>query len=106
MRGFYCAHASSASLISSSTFGSSIVAGVAHSSWSAIFFIVPRRILPERVLGSRLYWDTCILSHFRSTRPEPEGARRADDAPVYVKSALSAGASGCVSKSTRSTRPC
>src|SRR5580698_2495706 len=45
--------ASSASLISSSTFGSSIVAGVTQGSRSAIFFIVPRRILPERVFGRR-----------------------------------------------------
>ena len=49
----YRARASSASAISSSAFGSSIVAGVVQASWSAIFFIVPRRILPERVFGRR-----------------------------------------------------
>src|SRR5208282_5354674 len=55
------ARASSTAAISSSAFGSSIVAGVAHSSWSAIFFIVPRRILPERVFGSRVT-TTAILN--------------------------------------------
>jgi hypothetical protein len=30
-----------------------MVAGMVHGSWSAIFFMVPRRILPERVLGRR-----------------------------------------------------
>src|SRR4051812_11684803 len=43
----------SASPISSSTLGSSIVAGMVHSSPSAIFLMVPRRIFPERVFGSR-----------------------------------------------------
>src|SRR3981081_2438622 len=43
----------SASPISSNTFGSSMVAGIAHWSPSAIFLVVPRRILPERVFGSR-----------------------------------------------------
>src|SRR5882762_9333448 len=43
----------SASPISSNTFGSSMVAGIAHGSPSAIFLMVPRRILPERVFGSR-----------------------------------------------------
>ena len=43
----------SAPPISSSTFGSSIVAGMVQLSPSAIFFMVPRRILPERVFGSR-----------------------------------------------------
>src|SRR6202022_1414354 len=43
----------SASPISSSTLGSSIVAGMAHASPSAIFLMVPRRIFPERVFGSR-----------------------------------------------------
>jgi hypothetical protein len=36
--------ARSAAPISSSTAGSSIVAGIAQGSWSAIFFSVPRRI--------------------------------------------------------------
>ena len=43
----------SASPISSRTIGSSMVAGIDHASPSAIFFMVPRRILPERVLGRR-----------------------------------------------------
>ena len=30
-----------------------MVAGIFHSSPSAIFFMVPRRIFPERVFGSR-----------------------------------------------------
>src|SRR6185436_21063575 len=33
--------------------GSSIVAGILYSSESAIFCMMPRRIFPERVLGSR-----------------------------------------------------
>jgi hypothetical protein len=37
----------------SRTAGSSMVAGMDHGSPSAIFFMVPRRILPERVLGRR-----------------------------------------------------
>ena len=36
------------------TAGSSIVAGMVHGSPSAIFLMVPRRILPERVFGRRL----------------------------------------------------
>src|SRR5216684_4523147 len=32
--------------------GSSIVAGIEYSTPSAIFFIVPRRIFPDRVFGS------------------------------------------------------
>src|SRR5215208_5021641 len=39
--------------ISSNMVGSSIVAGIFHASPSAIFRMVPRRIFPERVLGSR-----------------------------------------------------
>jgi len=39
--------------------GSSIVAGMIHGSPSAIFFIVPRRTLPERVFGSL---ETVIVS--------------------------------------------
>src|SRR5262249_50080551 len=39
--------------ISSRMTGSSIVARTFHGSPSAIFFIVPRRILPERVFGNR-----------------------------------------------------
>src|SRR4051794_18382934 len=39
--------------ISSRIEGSSIVAGAVHGTPSAIFFTVPRTILPERVLGSR-----------------------------------------------------
>src|SRR5205823_6704878 len=42
-----------AAVISSRTAGSSIVGGTRYSIPSAIFLIVPRRILPERVLGSR-----------------------------------------------------
>jgi hypothetical protein len=42
-----------ASPISSRIAGSSMVAGIFQSSPSAIFCMVPRRILPERVLGSR-----------------------------------------------------
>ena len=45
---------------SSSTVGSSIVAGMRHSSPSAILRIVPRRILPERVFGSALTMRTCL----------------------------------------------
>src|SRR5581483_9950766 len=41
----------SASPISSSTLGSSMVAGMVQGSPSAIFLMVPRRILPERVFG-------------------------------------------------------
>ena len=43
----------SAPPISSRIAGSSIVAGIVQGSPSAIFFMVPRRILPERVFGSR-----------------------------------------------------
>src|SRR6202163_1064841 len=43
----------SASPISSSTLGSSMVAGIVHGSPSAIFLMVPRKIFPERVFGSR-----------------------------------------------------
>src|SRR6202000_18287 len=43
----------SASPISSSTLGSSMVAGMVQDSPSAIFLMVPRRILPERVFGKR-----------------------------------------------------
>src|SRR6202023_342357 len=39
--------------ISSRTTGSSMVAGMAQGSPSAIFFIVPRRIFPARVFGRR-----------------------------------------------------
>jgi hypothetical protein len=39
--------------ISSRIAGSSIVAGMVQGSPSAVFFMVPRRILPERVFGSR-----------------------------------------------------
>src|ERR1700748_1610115 len=38
--------------ISSSTFGSSMVAGMVQGSPSAIFLMVPRRILRGRVLGN------------------------------------------------------
>src|SRR5690606_30397748 len=41
----------SAAVISSRIAGSSMVAGMLHDSRSAIFFMVPRRILPERVFG-------------------------------------------------------
>ena len=34
-----------------------MVAGIAHCSPSAIFLMVPRRILPERVFGSRAHGD-------------------------------------------------
>ena len=43
----------SAFAISSRIAGSSIVAGMVQGSPSAIFFMVPRRILPDRVFGSR-----------------------------------------------------
>src|SRR5262249_46530588 len=43
----------SAAPISSRMTGSSMVAGMLHGCSSAIFFMVPRRILPERVFGSR-----------------------------------------------------
>ena len=43
----------SAPPISSSTLGSSMVAGMVQASPSAIFLMVPRRILPERVFGRR-----------------------------------------------------
>src|ERR1700722_13932448 len=43
----------SAASTSSSAFGSSMVAGIVQLSPSTIFFMVPRRILPERVFGSR-----------------------------------------------------
>src|SRR5262250_247127 len=56
----------SASPISSSTLGSSIVAGIVHVSPSAIFLMVPRRILPERVFGSR---PTVIASLNAATGP-------------------------------------
>jgi hypothetical protein len=46
--------------ISSKTTGSSIVAGICHSSPSAIFLIVPRKIFPERVFGSRAASDYSI----------------------------------------------
>src|SRR5258705_11739783 len=42
----------SASPISSSTFGSSMVAGIFPGSPPAIFLLVPRRILPYLVFGS------------------------------------------------------
>src|SRR3984893_19524501 len=42
----------SASPISSSTLGSSMVAGIVHGSPSAIFLIVPRRIFPDPVFGT------------------------------------------------------
>ena len=37
-----------------------MVAGVLYSSPSAIFAMVPRRILPERVLGSRSTTTACL----------------------------------------------
>jgi hypothetical protein len=40
--------------ISSKIAGSSIVGGIVYATPSAIFLIVPRTILPERVFGSRL----------------------------------------------------
>ena len=40
-------------VISSRILGSSMVAGIDHSSPSAILRIVPRRILPDLVLGRR-----------------------------------------------------
>ena len=43
----------SAPPISSSTLGSSMVAGIVQASPSAIFLMVPRRIFPERVFGRR-----------------------------------------------------
>ena len=43
--------------ISSRIAGSSIVAGMVQVSPSAIFFMVPRRILPERVFGRRAHRD-------------------------------------------------
>jgi len=43
----------SAPPISSKIAGSSMVAGMVQGSPSAIFLMVPRRILPERVFGSR-----------------------------------------------------
>src|SRR5213593_1536899 len=46
-------------VISSRMTGSSIVGGTRYSTPSAIFFIVPRRILPERVLGNR--WTTVAV---------------------------------------------
>src|SRR5215470_5245473 len=56
----------SASPISSSTLGSSIVAGMVQLSPSAIFLMVPRRILPERVFGSL---PTVIASLKAATGP-------------------------------------
>src|SRR5258708_40223090 len=56
----------SASPISSSTLGSSMVAGIVQGSPSAIFLMVPRRILPERVFGSRA---TVIASLNAATGP-------------------------------------
>src|SRR5213592_2325590 len=41
-------------VISSRIAGSSIVGGIRYCTPSAIFFMVPRRIFPERVFGSRL----------------------------------------------------
>ncbi len=52
--------------ISSRIAGSSIVAGIVQASPSAIFFIVPRRIFPERVFGSRA---TMIASLNAATGP-------------------------------------
>ena len=43
-----------------------MVAGMVQGSPSAIFFMVPRRILPERVLGSRA---TMIASLNAATGP-------------------------------------
>jgi len=48
--------------ISSKITGSSIVAGIVHISWSAIFFIVPRRIFPDRVFGSRATTTACLAT--------------------------------------------
>src|SRR3954462_11244616 len=56
--------------ISSSTLGSSIVAGMLHAPPSAIFLMVPRRILPERVFGNR--WTTMAR---RNEAPGPILAR-------------------------------
>ena len=42
------------SLISSNIAGSSIVGGILYSTLSAIFLIVPRKILPDLVFGSLL----------------------------------------------------
>jgi len=55
-----------ASPISSSTLGSSMVAGIVQGSPSAIFLMVPRRIFPERVFGSRA---TVIASLNAATGP-------------------------------------
>ena len=59
--------AASAMAISSRMAGSSMVAGIFQSSPSAILTIVPRRILPERVFGSR-----------STTQRALEGRHRAD----------------------------
>jgi hypothetical protein len=56
----------SALSISLSITGSSIVAGMVQGSPSAIFFMVPRRTLPERVFGSRA---TVITSLKAATGP-------------------------------------
>jgi hypothetical protein len=42
-----------AAAISDSTAESSMVAGMVQAWSSAIFFIVPRKVLPDRVLGRR-----------------------------------------------------
>ena len=44
-----------------------MVAGIVHGSPSAIFCMVPRRILPERVLGSRV---TAMRELERRHRPD------------------------------------
>src|SRR5207247_3584696 len=53
-------------VISSRLAGSSIVGGTRYSTPSAIFLIVPRRILPERVFGRRC---TTIASRNAATGP-------------------------------------
>src|SRR4051794_41943146 len=60
----------SAAAISSRIAGSSIVAGIDHGSPSAVFFTVPRRILPGRVFGRR---TTVIASLKAGTGPNFSG---------------------------------
>ena len=66
--------AMSAAPISSNMVGSSMVAGMLKLAPSTIFFMVPRRIFPERVFGSRATVTAAlkaatgpILSRTRST---------------------------------------
>ena len=83
-------HASSAAAISPSAAGSSTVAGMVHSAPSAIFFMVPRRILPERVFGRR---PTATASLNDATGPirsrTSATASRSTSAPVRAAPALS-----------------